>query len=856
MPLPADHNRESYILRPGSEPVEGHRLVRRLGTGGFGEVWMAEARGGFRVALKFVRLDEKAGAIERRSLEILKGIRHPNLLTPFGAWQIPGFLVLAMELADRTLLDRLHEAVRQGCTGVPYNELIEYLAEAANGIDYLNAYQHALEGKEGVGVQHRDIKPQNILLVGAGVKVADFGLARLLEHTVTSHTGSLTVAYAPPEFFQGKTSSRSDQYSLGITYCELRGGRTPFVGSLHEIVAGHMMHPPDLTMLPADERPIVARALAKDPQQRWPSCRAFAEAIRSCRPLAASVPASASPCSAASPADSHATIPSSGPSFPARPGGGQEPRAGADSISLSRAATPPAALPSNKDTPQADRSTTELNRPVAIAPRGRSAGQRRKWNVVLWTAVALPLTAALILRASGIFQPFSAQHPVAGSPITPSAPAPAVAKRPFKLKPPGEIAIQAGGRTSFDLEVERNGSDGPVRLTFAQVPPKVQFQKTTIPDGGDRVPITVEAATDAAIGGHAVNVLARSGEVDDQCTFTLRVARAPSLQLSIPDELTLPAGQKHSLTVRVIRKGIEGPIWLRAEQLPIGVSASNGIIPADNSDGNLELTAADNAEVGQQEITIAASAGYIETRADLKLSLRPAAVGADDQSVAKRVIDKAIKASGGEAMLARYNAVTWKGKVKVNVEGREIEFPVEGAAQPPTQWRVKSQGEVSGTRFERTEVIHGDRGWIILAGQTQEMPEEQLAAAKQDLYAGWVAMLVPLKDRAFKLAPLPEIKLGERPAAGVKVSRQGHQDINLYFDQQSGLLLMDQRYLKDTMGQAVEQETFYSDYQEDNGILYPRKKKTKRHGNDFLQIEITEYKPVEHLDVSVFSEPR
>lgn len=232
-----------------------------------------------------------------------------------------------------------------------------------------------------------------------------------------------------------------------------------------------------------------------------------------------------------------------------------------------------------------------------------------------------------------------------------------------------------------------------------------------------------------------------------------------------------------------------------------------------------------------------------------------ALVRADDQAAARGIIDKAMKASGGEEKLAKYKAATWKGKGKINVGGVEIDFTVEAAAQPPKQWRVKSEGEFSGTKFERIQVVNGDKGWVSLTGNTEDMPEDQLVTAKEDLYAGWVAMLVPLKDAAFKLAPLPEIKVGDRPAVGVKVSHQGHKDISLYFDKENGLLVKVQRRVKDMMGQEVEQETFYTDYKEANGILHPRKQNTKRDGNDFLQIEITEYKPVEQLDPSKFAKP-
>jgi formylglycine-generating enzyme required for sulfatase activity len=257
-------------LEPGGRPLPDFVLVAKLGEGGFGEVWKAQGSGGFAVALKFIRLGGKAGGVELRALEVMKDIRHPHLLVMFGAWEKDGTLIVAMELADGTLLDRLNEAHRQGLPGIQQPELLEYMREAAKGIDHLNA----------IPVQHRDVKPQNLLLVGGGVKVADFGLAKLMQHTLSGHTGGYTPAYVAPEFLNGQVSRQSDQYAQGVSYCQLRGGRLPFTGPLAQILTGHLMHPPDLSMIPQEqERLAVARALAKEPEERWPSCRAFVEAL-------------------------------------------------------------------------------------------------------------------------------------------------------------------------------------------------------------------------------------------------------------------------------------------------------------------------------------------------------------------------------------------------------------------------------------------------------------------------------------------------------------------------------------------------------------------------------------------------
>jgi formylglycine-generating enzyme required for sulfatase activity len=256
-------------LQAGARPLPDYELVRKLGAGGFGEVWHARGPGGMDVALKFIKLGGKGGTLEVRALEMMKSIRHANLVSLFGVWQKDDLLILAMELCDRTLHDRLKEALAQGLPGVPLTELLGYMRDAAAGLDALHAKQ----------VQHRDVKPLNLFLLAGSVKVADFGLAKLLEQTVNSHTGAMSPAYAAPEFMKGQVSQHSDQYCLAVTYYELRTGRLPFGGSIHQVMYGHLEQPPDLTCLEGSERDVLARALAKDPEKRWPSCRAFVNAL-------------------------------------------------------------------------------------------------------------------------------------------------------------------------------------------------------------------------------------------------------------------------------------------------------------------------------------------------------------------------------------------------------------------------------------------------------------------------------------------------------------------------------------------------------------------------------------------------
>lgn len=274
----------TFQLAVNDEPLAGYRLVERLGQGTFGEVWKACSPGGGHVALKFLLLGSEVADVEQRALEYIGSFRHPNLLGLFGWWQRDPYLLIGMELADRTLQARLKEVQQAGKDGIPFDELHAYLAQAAHGLDYLNArrHPHPHGGPGPVSFQHRDVKPTNLLLVGDGVKVGDWSLLRMLEGSMAEHTANLTPHFAAPELFRGRTSCHTDQYSLAVTAYFLLTGHLPFTGDPCD---AHLHRPPDLSRLPGrSERLAFERALQKNPDDRWPSCREFVEALRGIGP--------------------------------------------------------------------------------------------------------------------------------------------------------------------------------------------------------------------------------------------------------------------------------------------------------------------------------------------------------------------------------------------------------------------------------------------------------------------------------------------------------------------------------------------------------------------------------------------
>ena len=276
-------------LPPGLAEHADYEVLRELGRGGMGVVYLAENRlMGRKEVLKVVgsHLLNRQGVLERflREIRSAASLNHPNIVTAYSVSRVGESLVFAMQYVEGYDLSKLVKT--SGPLSVPH--ACNFAYQTALGLQH--AHEH--------GMVHRDIKPSNLMLAREGnkpvVKVLDFGLAKVTSERAVD--GGLTGEgqmlgsphYVAPEqtVDAQKADIRADIYSLGCTLYCLLAGHPPFDGpSLYELLQAHQsMDPTPLNLLrpmvPVELAAVVAKMLAKEPDRRYQAPKDVAQALK------------------------------------------------------------------------------------------------------------------------------------------------------------------------------------------------------------------------------------------------------------------------------------------------------------------------------------------------------------------------------------------------------------------------------------------------------------------------------------------------------------------------------------------------------------------------------------------------
>jgi hypothetical protein len=220
----------------------------------------------------------------------------------------------------------------------------------------------------------------------------------------------------------------------------------------------------------------------------------------------------------------------------------------------------------------------------------------------------------------------------------------------------------------------------------------------------------------------------------------------------------------------------------------------------------------------------------------------------------KAVIEKGIQARGGAAVLDKYIAGRVAVKGTIRLQDADYPYASQSVYEMPDRIRITAEVTAKGQRNTVTQVFSGGRVSMFVGGLAQQVPTGQVEETKAAMYVQNLARLTPLvKDSRYKLTALGEKAIEGKPVVGVKVSSDGARDVSLYFDKDSGLLVLIERPGFDAAGKPVEQQEYYSNFRDANGLRYPTKTVIRQNDKRYLESETTEFKPLERVDAREFN---
>jgi hypothetical protein len=219
------------------------------------------------------------------------------------------------------------------------------------------------------------------------------------------------------------------------------------------------------------------------------------------------------------------------------------------------------------------------------------------------------------------------------------------------------------------------------------------------------------------------------------------------------------------------------------------------------------------------------------------------------------LLDKAIKAVGGEEKLGKLKAYRTRARGTLVVENIRLPFTSDVAVQLPDRFRTEMRVSVGQRSMSVVQSLTGEKGWSTSDGETKDLEPRMLDQVKEAMYFANIEKLVPLKEKTYTLTSAGEIQVAGRPAVGLKVSAKDHSDVIFFFDKESGLVVKTVRRTQNHKFLDVLTETFYSDYKDLDGVKTAGKVRVIQDGQLHMEVYVTEVKVVDKFEDSLFARP-
>lgn len=228
------------------------------------------------------------------------------------------------------------------------------------------------------------------------------------------------------------------------------------------------------------------------------------------------------------------------------------------------------------------------------------------------------------------------------------------------------------------------------------------------------------------------------------------------------------------------------------------------------------------------------------------------------EDAARAVLDRALRAVGGKKELARLAGVSFKTRGTFDAGGVQVELSGEMSLQGLDRIRWEVQASAMGRGENGTLLFNGGKGWASNAGgNSREIPKEDGAVFVNALRCVRLALNPALlRQPGVKLAPLGELKVGDRETVGLKVTQKGFPDIDLFFDKKTGLPCKTEiRQKEGKQGMEKPHAFVFDAYKDFDGVKQPTKVKFLRDDKVLIELECSEFRPQEKLDDSLFAQP-